>query len=66
MTVQKLFTEEKIGVAFIEETFEGGYWTNCAKFISENWAAEITSLSQKQVTWMHKIMDDCVEKRIEG
>lgn len=66
MTVKQLFEKEKIELEFINDHFEGDYWNNCADFVDDNWNNEIDNLSIKQGTWLTKILDDCVEKRIEG
>ena len=58
--------DEKIEISFIEDKFEGGYWEACLRFINDNWHESIASMSEKQISWAHKILDDCVEKRIEG
>ena len=66
MKVKDLFNAEKIDTDFIESKFQGGYWESCNNFVSENWEKEIEQMSPKQATWLTKILDDCVEKRIEG
>ncbi len=66
MTVKDLFTSELIEIEFIEAKFEGGYWENCFNFVNDYWHRSVDSLSIKQRTWLSKILDDCVEKRIEG
>jgi len=66
MKVKDLCDEEKIGIHFIEKNFEGTYWESCADFVSQNWEREIDSLSAKQAAWFTKILDDCVEAKIEG
>jgi len=65
MKVSELFEAEKIDSDFIEAKFDGSYWESCNNFISENWNREIESMSEKQCSWLTKILDDCVEKRIE-
>lgn len=66
MKVKELFEAEKIELGFIERKFDGSYWESASDFIEKNWTREIESLSEKQATWLTKILDDCVEKRIEG
>ena len=66
MKVQELFEAEKIDTDFMELKFEGSYWESCSNFVSENWNREIETMSEKQASWLTKILDDCVEKRIEG
>lgn len=66
MTVQELFEQEKIDRDFIDDNFDGGYWDSCGKFVKDKWTTDIETLSPKQGAWLTKILDDCVEKRIEG
>ena len=66
MTVEELFTQESIETEFIDEHFDSKYWEGCSKFVNENWTADIDEMSPKQGAWLTKILDDCVEKRIEG
>lgn len=66
MKVKELFEAEKIDNDFIERKFEGSYWESCGNFVSQNWDREIETLSDKQSTWLTKILDDCVAKRIEN
>lgn len=66
MKVKELFEAEKIDQDFIETKMDGPYWEKAHDFVIQNWTREIESLSEKQATWLTKILDDCVEKRIEG
>ncbi len=66
MTVQELFEAEKLDVNFIGiYMVEGKYWLGCDNFIRDNWDTDISDLSLKQAAWLTKILDDCVEYRIE-
>jgi undecaprenyl pyrophosphate synthase len=67
MIVQELFEQEKIDLDFIEEMEDlSAYWQTCVNFVTENWRRRVDGLSAKQGAWLTKILDDCVEKRIEG
>ena len=66
MTVQQLFEAEKIDKDFMSENFDSDYWLKCGNFVLEHWKVEIDFLTPKQGAWLTKILDDCVEKRIEG
>lgn len=65
MTVEQLFTEEKIDKDFISDNFDSDYWFKCDMFVRQNWTTDIESLTDKQAAWLTKILDSCVEKRIE-
>lgn len=66
MTVKWLFAEEKIDIDFLWENFDDEpYWVKCKNFIEEKWEEEIEDLSPKQAAWVTRILDDCIEKRIE-
>lgn len=65
MTVGLMFSDEKLEREFIEHNFDGAYWESCDKFVAENWHREVETLSAKQNVWFQKILDDCIEKRIE-
>lgn len=66
LTVQDYFQNEKIDLDFIEQKFEGSYWESALKFVTEKWETDLTELSEKQGSWISKILDDCVEKRIQN
>jgi hypothetical protein len=67
VTVAELFEAEKIdNPDFILHNFDGSYWESCWNFVDDNWDKEIESMSLKQAAWLTKILDDCVEKRING
>ena len=66
-TVGELFEEEKITKDMVADVAdESGYWLSASTFVSENWDTPCHSLMQKQAGWMSRILDDMVEKRIEG
>lgn len=65
MTIQELFEKESINEDFVEKKFEGSYWESCNDFLQKNWTRDINTLSEKQGSWLTKILDDCVEKRIQ-
>jgi len=66
MTVQEYLEVEKIDRDFIEQEFSGPYWESALSFVDDNYERDVDALSEKQVSWLAKILDDCVEKRIEG
>ena len=66
MKVGEWFCEEQIDPQFINENFDGAYWESCEKFLTDKWYTDLKSLSPKQQSWLERIMDDCLEKRIEG
>jgi len=69
MTVAEAFEEEQLDLNFIPEIFggeEGSYWKSADNFIGDNWDRHTEELSIKQHKWFTKILEDCVEKRIEG
>jgi len=68
MRVGELFEKERIDKDFLYEKMQGrsDYWDGAVDFIVEKWSSEIESMSNKQAAWLTSILDDCVEKRIEG
>jgi endo-1,4-beta-D-glucanase Y len=68
MKVRELFDQEAIDLEWLTDNLEGQdtYSNNAFNFISENWDRDVDNLSAKQGAWLTKILDDCVEKRIEG
>lgn len=66
MKLKELFINEKLDEDFILDNFDGAYWESCSVFVVENWNRDTKDLSVKQSDWVLKILDDCVEKRIEG
>lgn len=67
MTIQQWFTSDKVDLDFLDDLADDSdYWRSCYKFVYENWDKEVSELSEKQGAWASKILDDCVEKRIEG
>jgi hypothetical protein len=68
MTVEEMFSEEKIDKDFIREKMcgESSYWDSAFKFIKENWTRNVDTLSPKQSAWLSRILDDCVDVRIKA
>lgn len=67
MTVEELFTSEKITKENVEEIGENSeYWAKASDFVLKYWEIEIDLLSVKQAAWLSGIHEDMVEKRIEG
>jgi hypothetical protein len=67
MTVGELFESDKITKELVQAAEDfGGYYVTSSKFIHENWNKDVEDLSEKQFAWAHKILEDLVEKRIEG
>lgn len=66
MTLEEFYATEEIDLSFILDKFYGSYWESCYEFIEKNWKKDVSKLSEKQLGWAHKILEDCVEKRIEG
>jgi hypothetical protein len=65
MKLKHLFKNENIEEDFIENHFEGDYWEKAKDFLDHNWERQVATLSEKQIEWAHKILEDCVEKRID-
>ena len=66
ITVGQLFYNEGIGVDFIETKLDGDYYKKCDSFIRLKWNIDLNKMTPKQKTWVEKILEDCVEARIEG
>jgi hypothetical protein len=68
VTVREAFEKENMDQHFIPDVMDDGrdYWQSAYAFIIQNWEREIETMSPKQVKWFNEILDDCVEKRIEG
>jgi hypothetical protein len=64
MTVEEKFLSEGIDANFINENFYGAYWESCDSFVLQNWNISIDLLSEKQINWLMKILDECIEKRL--
>ena len=65
--VRELFEGEKISYDMIEDsTGMSDYWCAASIFIIENWNRPLSDLTEKQFNWAHRILDDMIEKRIEG
>lgn len=68
MTVEEVFTEEKLTREMVEERKdESGstYWENCYNFIDQKWNDPVEDLSDKQSQWLDKIREDMIEWRIK-
>lgn len=71
MKVATLFIDEKITFEVVENSLkaaeedEDDYWFSALQFISDKWDTCLTTMSAKQFNWVHKILEDLVEKRIE-
>lgn len=66
MVLNQLFLGDKITKVLLEKREgENSYWDTSVKFIKDNWDKNIDSLSQKQINWAYKILEDMVEWRIE-
>lgn len=66
-TVQEFFESDKIfkdDVARIAD--ESSYWESSANFVLQKWETDMDELSEKQVTWLGKIQEDMVERRIKA
>lgn len=66
MTVEQYFDQQGIDGEFISNTMVDGsaYWDNCERFVQENWGSDMDTLSEKQVSWLMRIVDDCREKAV--
>lgn len=66
ITVREYFEKENIDLNCLEEMEDGSpYWESCLNFVTENWNRLTTTMSEKQVDWLSRIQDDCIERRIE-
>lgn len=66
MKLCELFIEDKITKKMLDDVSkESDYWYQATQFIIDNWSRTLDSLSQRQFSWTHKILEDLVEKRIE-
>lgn len=67
MLVRDLFEEEKITLDLLEgQSEESSYWNKAYLFIKDNWDTNPDVLTNNQKNWMDRILEDMVEKRIEG
>lgn len=68
MTVGEYFAIERIDRDFIAEFMndDSPYWINSEKFINQHWNADIEVLTNRQMAWVERILEDCVERRIRG
>ena len=68
MTVHELFESEKIPLEFVEDFAESKgseYWDSCVKFLNDKWQAVVEDLTERQSSWLDRILEDCIEARIE-
>jgi hypothetical protein len=66
MTLGQLFLDEKITKDLLyKRQGESSYWDSAVKYATDNWDRTIEELSQKQITWAYKILEDVIEWRIE-
>lgn len=67
MKVCELFEAEKIDRDFLWDRFDDEpYWASAKNFIDKEWERDIESMTPKQAAWVSRILEDAVEKRIEG
>ena len=68
MTVKEIFEKEKITDSlYIQNHFgDSAYLFSAQRFLTKNWNVELKDLTLKQKNWIEKILDDCVEHRIEN
>jgi hypothetical protein len=67
MTVGELFEGDKVRIEMLEERAEESEYLNaCYSFIENNWDQDCGRLSAKQISWMHKILENMVEWRIKN
>lgn len=67
MKVRDMFEEEKIAKNFIANKLEDTeYFKKSQLFINQSWNKDFDSLTKKQQNWVTRLLDDCIEKRIEG
>lgn len=65
--VKQLFEGDRIDLDAVKfVAHESSYWAGCSKFIVENWDRDLSTFTQRQFTWMHKILEDMVEMRINN
>lgn len=62
-----MFKEEKIEKSFITNKLDDTeYFKKSQLFINQSWNKDFDSLTKKQQNWVTRLLDDCIEKRIEG
>jgi hypothetical protein len=67
MTVEQLFTEERISLSDLDDrSDESKYWESCYSFVKDVWKEDISELTTRQATWVDKIQEDMIEWRIEN
>lgn len=68
MLVCEYFGTEKITLSKLHEIADvkgSSYWASCVEFVSDIWTSNIDGLSKKQNEWLSRILEDCVEYKIE-
>ncbi len=67
MTVGESFEQEKLTKKILDDVSErSDYWEKACSFITENWEKEVFKLSDRQIVWYERILEDLTEQRIEG
>ena len=67
MKLKELFAVEKITKDhLVNMADESSYWDTASDFILNNWEVDVNFLSEKQIQWAHKILEDMTERRIEN
>lgn len=65
--VSDVFLEEKITKEILAEMQDiSSYWEGAVDFVLSVWDRDVDSLTSRQGRWLNSILDDCVERRIEG
>lgn len=66
-TVQEFFESDKIFKDdVIRISDESSYWESASKFVLDKWDEDMERLSDKQASWLGKIQEDMVERRIKA
>jgi hypothetical protein len=67
MELEQLFLGDKITKELLESRQgESDYLDNAIDFILGKWETDVERLSEKQLNWAHKILEDMVEWRIKN
>ena len=60
-----MFSQDRITIEhFKERDDESDYWESVYAFVESIWDRDVDDLSDKQITWLDKILGDMVEWRI--
>lgn len=68
VTVEDYFKTERVTLEFIEKVyfkFSNAYWGSAFEFVKKVWEKNMAHLTHSQRMWLSKILEDCVELRIE-